>query len=294
MVTASPLNAMLAIHEQSRTFRVRTMPAPRCRYPAIRDAGMNDPRRPGRSDLTGQGNEPTEPLDNRRQHYIEPAYSGRAASPSPYFPPYPSPPDPAQTNPTDPLPRYWHWQQDGSPPEEPPGGAPPLEQSKSPRWLWIAATTAVLVVVALVITLVIANNAATKPTTVPPLPAMPRSSSKNPNATTSSPTTTAAPTSTTASTQTSSAGAMQTVVYNVAGEGRAISITYTDTDGVKQTEFNVVLPWSKEVNLSKSSQDSASITIINIGHNVTCSLTVAGVQVRRRTGAGLTICRSAG
>ena len=45
---------------------------------------------------------------------------------------------------------------------------------------------------------------------------------------------------------------MQTVVYNVTGDGRAISITYVDTGGMMQTEFNVVLPWSKEVSLPAS------------------------------------------
>ena len=34
------------------------------------------------------------------------------------------------------------------------------------------------------------------------------------------------------------------------GEGRAINITYVDNGGIMQTEFNVALPWSKEVSLS--------------------------------------------
>ncbi len=83
---------------------------------------------------------------------------------------------------------------------------------------------------------------------------------------------------------------MQTVVYTVNGDGRAISISYIDTGNVIQTEFNVVLPWSKEVSLSKSAIYPANVTIVNIGHNVTCSVTVAGVQVRQRTGVGITIC----
>jgi hypothetical protein len=83
---------------------------------------------------------------------------------------------------------------------------------------------------------------------------------------------------------------MQPVVYNVSGEGRAISITYMDTGGMIQTEFNVSLPWSKEVSLSKAATHPANVTIVNIGHNVTCSVTVAGVQVRQRTGVGITIC----
>lgn len=83
---------------------------------------------------------------------------------------------------------------------------------------------------------------------------------------------------------------MRPVVYNVSGEGRAISITYMDTGGMIQTEFNVSLPWSKEVSLSTSAAHPANVTIVNIGHNVTCSVTVAGVQVRQRTGVGITIC----
>ena len=85
---------------------------------------------------------------------------------------------------------------------------------------------------------------------------------------------------------------MQSVVYNVTGDGRAISITYMDTGDVMQTEFNVALPWSKEVSLTKSALHPPIVTIINIGHNVTCSLTVAGVQVRQREGVGLTICNA--
>ena len=76
---------------------------------------------------------------------------------------------------------------------------------------------------------------------------------------------------------------MQTVEYNVTGEGRAISITYVDDDGMMQTEFNVRLPWSKEVSLPASGGRAANITIINIGHDVTCSVTVDGVEVNERT-----------
>ena len=88
---------------------------------------------------------------------------------------------------------------------------------------------------------------------------------------------------------------MQTVFYNVTGEGRAISITYVDNDGMMQTEFNVALPWSKQ---SQHVDDRAArqpnVTIVNIGHDVTCSVTVDGVQVKQRTGAGLTVCNGSG
>jgi hypothetical protein len=83
---------------------------------------------------------------------------------------------------------------------------------------------------------------------------------------------------------------MQTVDYNVSGEGRAISITYVDNDGMMQTEFNVGLPWTKEILLPASSSAKPTITIINIGHDVSCSVTVDGAQVAQRSGAGLTVC----
>ncbi|MGH3967323.1 MAG: hypothetical protein ACRDTV_04180, partial [Mycobacterium sp.] len=67
---------------------------------------------------------------------------------------------------------------------------------------------------------------------------------------------------------------------------------YRDNGDVIQTEFNVTLPWSKEVSLSRSG-GHANVTIFNIGHDVTCTLTVAGQQVRQRTGAGLTVCDAA-
>ncbi len=78
--------------------------------------------------------------------------------------------------------------------------------------------------------------------------------------------------------------------YNVTGEGRAISISYVDNDGVMQIEFNVALPWSKEVSLPRSGKQHPAVTIVNIGHNVTCSVTVDGVQGRQRMGVGLTVC----
>ena len=86
------------------------------------------------------------------------------------------------------------------------------------------------------------------------------------------------------------AGPTETVVYNVSGEGRAINITYIDNGGLLQTEFNVLLPWSKEVQLAEPAKASASISIINVGREVNCSITVNGATVEQRSGAGLTIC----
>jgi hypothetical protein len=158
--------------------------------------------------------------------------------------------------------------------------------------LWIAAAAAVLLVVGLVIALIIANGTMKTQTAVEPLPPMPGPSSAPSTPTTRTHIPSAAPAPPTASepTESTEPGAMQPVVYNVSGEGRAISITYMDTGDMIQTEFNVSLPWSKEVSLSKSAMHPANVTIVNIGHNVTCSVTVAGVQVRQRTGVGITIC----
>ena len=85
-----------------------------------------------------------------------------------------------------------------------------------------------------------------------------------------------------------------TVVYSVAGEGRAISILYLDSGGVLQTEFNVMLPWSKEVQLAGAANSSASVSIVNVGRELTCSITIDGTQTQQNTGTGLTLCTALG
>jgi hypothetical protein len=165
--------------------------------------------------------------------------------------------------------------------------------------LWIVAAIAVLTVIGLVIALVIVNSSRQQ-TVVAPLPSITEPSFTTPTPT---PTTTPRPTipvfpaptrpSTPSTTGPSTPGATETVVYDVSGDGRAINITYVDTGGVLQTEFNVMLPWSKEVKLAQPAEDSASVSIINVGREVSCSITVNGVQVQQRTGAGLTICTAA-
>ena len=231
----------------------------------------------------------------------DPAYADQA----PYAPTYggqipPWAPTLNETSPTRQLPAYW--QQDLPPSGDlpPPGSAPsPPGGPKSPRWLWIAAGAAVLLVVALVIALILANDAIKTQTAVPPLPAMPEPSSATPTPSTrTSPSPIPAPvpprSGSQTPTETTDPAAMQDVVYTINGEGRAISIMYIDSGDVIQTEFNVALPWSKEVSLSKSAVHPANVTIVNIGHNVTCSVTVDGVQVSKRVGVGLTICDARG
>jgi hypothetical protein len=240
-----------------------------------------------------------EPLGNSYPGYTEPANASQA----PYGPTYQAPGAPA---PTERLPAYSPYGYDPYAtgqygPQYPPGEEPQPpspEGPKSPRWLWIVAGIAVLTVIGLVIALVIVNSSRQE-TVVAPLPSL-----TEPSVTTPTPTTTPRPTipvfpvptlpSTPSTTGPGTPGATETVVYDVSGDGRAINITYVDTGGVLQTEFNVMLPWSKEVELAHPAEDSASVSIINVGREVSCSITVNGVQVQQRTGAGLTICTAAG
>lgn len=262
---------------------------------------MNDPRRPGRFSppLPGSG-----PAGLRGYPYPPPADPAYADQAGPYAPTYGGPiPQwaPSLDDTTKQLPPYWQQQlpPSGDAPTEdlatPPPGGP-----KSPRWLWFAAGAAVLLVVALVIALVLANDAIKTQTAVPPLPAMPGSSEETPTpppSTRRSPRTVRPappPSASLTPTETPVPGAMQDVVYSVTGEGRAISIVYIGTGDVVQTEFNVALPWSKEVSLSKSAIHPANVTVVNFGHDVTCSVTVAGVQVTQRAGVGLTVCDTRG
>jgi MmpS family membrane protein len=245
---------------------------------------MNDPHRSEHARSVQQGTEETQRIRQPYPQYVDPAYSGQSYYSPPYYPG--SAPNANATHPTEKLPQYWLH---GQPPPDQSTEEPAPGRPKAPRWLWIAAAAAVLLVAALVIALVIANGTAGKQTAVSPLPAMPSSPASTTPASPSPSASSSAPTST-ESTPPTDASAMQTVDYNVTGEGRAISITYVDNDGMMQTEFNVGLPWSKEVTLPASGSRQANITIINIGHDVTCSVTVDGVEVTERTGAGLTVC----
>ncbi|MFA1701673.1 MmpS family transport accessory protein [Mycobacterium intracellulare] len=246
---------------------------------------------------------PSLPGPQQRGHAppADPAYADQ----TPYAPTYGGtmPPWAAtanETNTTKRLPAYW--QQDLPPSDDPHSrgmAPPPPEGPKSPRWLWIAAGAAVLLVVALVIALALANDAIKTQTAVPPLPAMPETTPESPTPSArKSPTLIPAPIPPTSGpelpTSTTGPAAMQDVVYTVTGEGRAISIMYIDTGDLIQTEFNVELPWSKQVSLAKSAAHPANVTIVNIGHSVTCTVTVNGVQVSKRVGGGLTICDARG
>jgi len=241
--------------------------------------------------------EPTQRLDGGHSGYSgysDPAYSGQ--------PPY-------GVRPTGQLPSYPAYGYDqygggsyGGPP--PPPGAPPPEPPGTPRWLWIVAAVAVVTVIGLVIALVIVNSSQQQ-TVVAPVPTLSEPSIAEPTLSTGPPTTTRRPTTTSRPAPTTTTapsvpggstvpGATESVTYNVTGEGRAINVTYVDDGGVLQTEFNVLLPWSKTVNLAQPAKRSASVTIINVGREVNCSISIDGAEIQQRTGSGLTICSPIG
>ena len=251
---------------------------------------MSDRRHPEHTQSAQEWSEQTQRIRQPQSQYTDPAYSGQSHYPPPRYPGTPA--DLNATSPTDKLPQYWL---QGQTPPNQLSDEPPPHRPKTPRWLWVAAAAAVVMVVALIIALVIANGAARKQTAVPALPSMP--SSQNPASTTSAsppPTAGTSGPSASESSPPANAGAMQAVFYNVTGEGRAISITYVDNDGMMQTEFNVGLPWTKEVSLPESGSKTPNVTIVNIGHDVTCSVTVDGVEINQRSGVGLTICNGSG
>ena len=250
---------------------------------------MSDRRHPDHTQSAQQGTDQTQRIHQPYPRYTDPAYGGQSSYPPPQYPG--SSPDPNSANPTDRLPQYWL---QGQPPPDQPTPESPSGRPKAPRWLWIAAAAAVVLVTALVIALVIANGTAGRQTAVPALPAMPSSQNSAPTTSMSPSPSAGASGPSTETSQPGDAGAMQTVSYNVSGEGRAISITYVDNDGMMQTEFNVALPWSKDVSLPSSGSRTPSVTIVNIGHDVTCSVTVDGVEINQRTGAGLTVCSGSG
>jgi hypothetical protein len=262
---------------------------------------MNDPRRPERISPPLPGSAPGGQPGSSYAPPADPAYADQAGPYAPTYGGY-SPQWASSLNDTKQLPGYWQQQLPPSGELPPEGVAPPSPGGpRSPRWLWLGAGAAVLLVVALVLALVLADHAIKTQTAVPPLPAMPEPSTKpspTPSTRTSPPSHTRRPAPPPSEsgppTDTTDPAVMQDVVYSVTGEGRALSIVYIGTGDVLQTEFNVELPWSKEVSLFKSAVHPATVTVVNFGHNVTCSVTVAGVQVSQRVGVGLTICDARG
>lgn len=243
------------------------------------------------------GAEPTQPLGNSYPGPPDPAYANQ----TPYGPPYQPPPGQIPPNGCRRTTSMANTGTTRTRPDSTDPGIPRRaaatapEGPKSPMWLWVLAGAVVLLVVALVIALVIANSSRQQ-TVVAPAPSMPEpTATTTPRPTTPTrtptpvvplPTTPPSPTPPT----TAPSEATETVTYDVIGEGRVINITYTDTGGVPQTEFNVALPWSKQVELPAPARSSARISIINVGRDVTCSVSINGTRVQQNTGSGLTFC----
>ncbi|ODQ95996.1 MmpS family transport accessory protein [Mycolicibacterium holsaticum] len=254
------------------------------------------------TDSRRDGPDPSQPQSSGYTGYVDPAYASQAG----YGPTYQAPVGPAPTEQMtgyspygyDPYTAGQYGQQ--YPPPGAPIEEPPPEEPEAPRWLWVLAGVAVVTVVGLVVALVIVNVNRSRQETVVAPPSMqePRFTTRTPTTTPPRPTVPVVPAPTVPRTPpptgTTGPRATETVLYNVTGSGRAINITYVDSGGMLQTEFNVMLPWSKQVQLAAPAEGSASISIINVGREVSCSITVNGAVVEQRTGAGLTICTALG
>lgn len=238
--------------------------------------------------------------------YNYPAYPG---SPYGQQPQYQAPAGP---RPTEQLPAYSPYGYDpyatgqyGPPatPGDPPSGPPKAGGPGPRRWLWVLAGLILLIVMGLVIGLVIVNSSQQNTVVAPPqTPIEPTMTAPTPTTMSQPPTTTRStapsPTTTTPGIAPppgqTDPGAAHTVVYSVEGEGRAISILYLDSGGVLQTEFNVLLPWTKQVQLTGHANSMASVSIVNVGRELTCSITIDGTETQQNTGTGLTLCTSMG
>ncbi|MFZ0833125.1 MAG: MmpS family transport accessory protein [Mycobacterium sp.] len=231
------------------------------------------------------------------QGYSDPAYAGS----TPYGPSYAPASTPSSPAPTEPLPQYWTqtYPPAGS---MPPGDVPPPEPPRGPRpWVWALIGFAVATVIGLLLFMVfVTTNPSRQETSIPAMPSStyprtpPRTTTTTPELPSILPIPLPTLTLPNPTTSPNTSGETEPVRYEVTGQGRAINITYIDSGGVMQTEFNVLLPWSKEVNLPKPAQDSASITVINAGRDVTCKISIGGVEVQERSGALLTVCSPSG
>ena len=243
------------------------------------------------------GSEPTQQLGSGYPvDYPDPAYANQP----PYNGVYPAAPNTTRQLPSYPPYGYDPYATGQYGTGYPPPGEPPQQQEpdgREPRmWLWVLAALAVLIVVGLVIALVIANGSRQETVVAPPIAPEPSFStpSTTPTTTSRAPRPIPVPPPTTPPTGTTTPGATETVTYEVAGEGRAINITYLDTGNMFQTEFNVLLPWSKTVELAEPAGETASVSVLNFGPEVSCTVSVNGVQTQHRTGSGLTICVGSG
>ena len=182
-----------------------------------------------------------------------------------------------------------------------PYGAPVPPRTRRAKWLLPLAGGVLILALCLVIALVVVNSSEQQTLVAPPPLPVP---TQDPLSSSATVTTTTTPESSepseavsppaAATPPDSESGDTEAVLYSVIGYGRAVSITYVDTGGVLQTEFNVPLPWTKEVQLNRPAARSASVSVVNAGRGIACAISVDGTQIQQREGAGLTVCRQAG
>jgi hypothetical protein len=78
------------------------------------------------------------------------------------------------------------------------------------------------------------------------------------------------------------------VVYEVTGPGKAITMEYVGDAGLAQFEFNVPLPWQKDVSVARG---AAHVSAVASGDAaLTCSITVEGVVISTQTASGFASC----
>lgn len=210
------------------------------------------------------------------------------------YPAYAGYPPPGYQNPTQELPGDWAYATQQ--PHQPPPPPQPPTSPKSPKWLWFAAGAAIVLVVGLVGALILTSGSssdtdqatgltATEPTATAPsrtstAPSTPSTTSRTPSPSASAP----------VIPSTTPSGASESIGYQVTGEGVALTITYIDADGVLQILYNVTLPWSADVTLESPASEAASVVVVNVGREVTCSITVNGEVESTATNSGLTTC----
>ena len=171
------------------------------------------------------------------------------------------------------------------PPGEPPQPPPP-EGPKSPRWLWIVAAVAVLAVVGLVIALVIVNSSRQQ-TRRRPAAVADRAELHHADTPTTTSRTTTIPVAPAADADRprrppspTAPGATETVVYDVDRRrpGHQHHLRRHRRRAADRVQRDAAVEQGSRA--AQPAKDSASVSIINVGREVTCSITIDGVAVR--------------
>lgn len=240
---------------------------------------MDSNRRTGAAASGGSGSwsQSSQPLD----YPDDPAYASQAFE-------YPALGGTSQPHPTAVLPQQYGSY--GPPPQDP---EPPRRSNTF--WLWVVGIGALVVIIALIITLfvliqreddrqptvVATPSTRTQPTPAPTMPSLP-----------SIPSFTIPPIPVNPPNNGSQA-ATESVVYEVGGTGYAFNITYFDATGSLQTEFNVKLPWRKEIKMSAQQVETAMVIGSDLSHEVSCTLMINGTK-KSTTSGKMATCSSVG